>query len=146
MEKVVKTFEQLNTMELYEIYKLRSEVFVVEQNCIYQDIDETDLASVHLMYYQDQKLIGYLRVIPAGITFDTVSIGRVISQKRRCGIGTELVADGIQVAKDYFKADTITIEAQVYAKKLYENLGFVQVSEPFLEDGIPHIKMIWTDK
>jgi ElaA protein len=142
MELIVKRFEELTVEELYEILKIRVSVFVVEQNCPYQEIDDRDKHSFHVYLKDDDGIQAYLRVVDKGISFDEVSIGRVIAVKRRCGIGSKILSEGIKIAKDKFKATTIKIEAQSYAKKLYEKQGFRQVSEEFLEDGIPHILMI----
>lgn len=142
MELVVKRFEELSVEELYDILKIRVEVFVVEQQCIYQELDEKDKQSYHVFYKENSKIRAYLRVIDKGVSFDEVSIGRVISVKRRCGIGSKLLAQGIKVAKERMNATSIRIEAQTYARKLYEKQGFIQVSEEFLEDGIPHIEML----
>lgn len=142
VELVVKRFEELSIEELYDILKIRVEVFVVEQQCIYQELDEKDKQSYHVFYKENGKIQAYLRVIDKGVSFDEVSIGRVISVKRRCGIGSKLLAQGIKVAKERMNATSIRIEAQTYARKLYEKQGFIQVSEEFLEDGIPHIEML----
>ena len=144
METIIKNFYDLTLDELVEIYRLRVAVFVVEQNCAYQEIDDLDKYCVHICFWEDGKLQAYCRycrVIPQGVLSDNVHIGRVISIKRRCGLGTQLLNAGIEYAKDVFKAEKIIVEAQVYARKLYEKCGFVQVSEEFLEDGIPHINM-----
>lgn len=138
----MKRFEELSVEELYDILKIRVEVFVVEQQCIYQELDEKDKQSYHVFYKENGKIQAYLRVIDKGVSFDEVSIGRVISVKRRCGIGSKLLAQGIKVAKERMNATSIRIEAQTYARKLYEKQGFIQVSEEFLEDGIPHIEML----
>ena len=128
MELIVKHFSELSAEELFEIYKLRISVFVVEQNCPYQEADETGIKA-------------YARVLPPGVTFDSAAIGRVIAVKRRCGLGSKIVAAAVNIAKEKFGADKITIEAQTYARRLYEKAGFHQTSEEFLEDGIPHIRM-----
>ena len=141
MELTVKHFKELTTEELFDIYKLRSAVFVVEQNCIYQDIDDADKLAYHLWLSDNTGMQAYARVLPAGLTFPEVSLGRVIAVRRRCGLGTKIVYEAVRIAKEKFRAGTITIEAQTYARALYENIGFVQTSEEFLEDGIPHIKM-----
>ena len=141
MELIVKHFKELSKEELFEIYKLRVAVFVVEQNCPYQEIDDTDLVSYHVYLKEEDRIVAYLRAIPQGISFEDASLGRVIAVKRRCGLGTKIVKAGIEVVKEKFKTDKITIEAQVYAKSLDEKCGFKQVSEEFLEDNIPHIKM-----
>lgn len=139
MELIVKHFSELSTRELFGIYRLRASVFVVEQQCPYQDIDEADLVAYHLRLQDENGIQAYARALPPGVTFPTASIGRVISVKRRCGLGGQIVDAAVQVAKTKFHADRITIEAQLYARSLYEKHGFHQISEEFLEDGIPHI-------
>lgn len=146
MELTVKHFSELTARELFEIYKLRIDVFVVEQNCPYHDIDDADTASYHVWLQDDDGIEAYLRVLPAGAKFDEVSIGRVIAVKRRQGLGTRIVDAGIGVAQEKFHAGKIKIEAQTYARAMYEKLGFVQVGDEFFEDGIPHIPMLWSAK
>lgn len=139
----VKHFNELNTKELFDILKYRVEVFVVEQKCYYQEVDDYDKEAYHVFVYEDGILIAYARVLPKGLAFSEVSIGRVLSRHRRSGNGTKIMQAAINTAIEKFNADKIIIEAQTYAKKLYENLGFKQISDEFLEDGIPHIKMEW---
>ena len=141
MELVVKRFEELTANELYEILKLRVSVFVVEQNCPYQEIDDKDRQALHVYLKDEGGIQAYLRVIEKGVSFDEVSIGRVIAVKRRCGMGSRILAEGIRVARTQLKADAIKIEAQTYARALYEKQGFRQISDEFLEDGIPHVPM-----
>ena len=141
METFVKTFDELSTSELYEILKLRQDVFIIEQQCVYPDIDQKDSNSLHVFVKDHDEIIAYLRVLEKGISFDEVGIGRVISKYRRKGLGTLVLKAGIQAAKEIYHADEIIIEAQTYAKHFYEIQGFVQCSDEFLEDGIPHIKM-----
>ena len=141
MELVVKHFSELSAEELFAIYKLRVSVFVVEQQCPYQEIDDADKAAYHVWLQDEMGIQAYARVLPKGATLPTVSIGRVIAVKRRCGLGSKVVQAAIRTAKEKLAADTITIEAQVYARALYEKAGFHQTSEEFLEDGIPHIQM-----
>lgn len=141
MELIVKHFSELSAEELFEIYKLRVSVFIVEQSCPYQDIDDADKSAYHVWLRDEDGIEAYARVLPAGVAFPTAAFGRVIAVKRRCGLGTKIVAAAIETARDNLGADMITIEAQVYARSLYENLGFRQTSEEFLEDGIPHIQM-----
>lgn len=141
MELVIKTFDELSNNELFDIFKLRFDVFVLEQACLYQDIDEFDKKSYHVFYKENETIVAYLRVLPHGVRFDETSIGRVISVKRRCGLGTKIVKEGVKVAKEKCNAKTIFLEAQTYARKLYESIGFKQCGEEFLEDGIPHIPM-----
>ena len=142
MELVIKHFDELSTRELFEIFKLRISVFVVEQNCPYQEVDDADKNAYHVYLKDETGIQAYLRVLPKGVTFDEISIGRVIAVKRRRGLGSLILSEGIKVAKERFGAESIVIEAQVYARKVYEKAGFVQSSSEFLEDGIPHIKMI----
>jgi Predicted acyltransferase len=142
MELVVKTFDELTTGELYDILKLRVDVFVVEQACPYEEVDGKDRQSVHVYLKDETGIKAYLRVIKAGVAFDDVAIGRVIARERRQGLGTEILQAGINAAKDYYNAVRIVLEAQTYARGLYEKAGFVQTSEEFVEDGIPHIRMM----
>lgn len=141
MNFTVKHYNELTLDELYDIIKLRVDVFVVEQNCPYYELDGKDKAAYHVFCRENGKMNAYLRVLDRGISFDTVSLGRVISLKRHCGLGTELLKKGIKVAKEKYNADKITIEAQTYARKFYEGVGFVKISDEFIEDGIPHILM-----
>ncbi len=135
----------MTTDELFEIYKLRVGVFVVEQNCAYPEVDDFDRLAYHIWLSEDGKIAAYARVLPKKTVFDTCSIGRVISVKRRNGYGTQIVAAAVNTAREKFAADKITIEAQTYAHGLYEKLGFRRVSDEFLEDGIPHVKMELTE-
>ena len=141
MELFVKHFSELSAQELFEIYKLRVSVFVVEQKCYYQEVDDADKVAYHVWLRDGDGIQAYARVLSCGATFPEVAIGRVLAVKRRCGLGSRIVAAAIDTAKERLHADTITIEAQTYARKLYENFGFRQTSEEFLEDGIPHIQM-----
>lgn len=142
MELCVRRFDELTTDELYEIIKIRVDVFVVEQNCPYHELDGLDKNAVHLFLRDEEGIKAYLRVMDKYPGRDYVSIGRVLSLKRRCSLAAELLTEGIKAAKNYFSADKIYLEAQTYAKSLYEKQGFKQISEEFLEDGIPHIKML----
>lgn len=141
MEFTVKHFGELTAEEFHAICKLRVSVFVVEQKCPYQEIDDADKSAYHVWLHENGEILAYLRVLPAGVNHDEVSLGRVISVKRRCGFGTRVLNEGIRVAKEKFGAEIIVIEAQTYARSFYENAGFVRISDEFLEDGIPHIKM-----
>lgn len=143
MELICKHFTQLTRDELFQIYKLRVAVFIVEQQCAYPEIDDADQVAWHLWLQDGDGIAAYLRVLPPGTTFDAASIGRVIAVKRRQGLGSRIVAEGVRTARERFGAQTITIEAQTYARALYERAGFVQTSQEFLEDGIPHIRMEW---
>ncbi|MBQ7222528.1 MAG: GNAT family N-acetyltransferase [Bacteroidales bacterium] len=139
----VKTFDQLSTSELYELLRIRSDVFVVEQNCVYQDLDYDDQKSIHLWLTVGDKVVAISRVCPAGTHMENVSIGRVITVDRGKGYGKEIMLRSMDVAQERFKADLIDLEAQEYARGFYEQVGFKQSSEPFILDGIPHIKMTW---
>ena len=141
METVVKCFSELSAEELFEIYKLRVSVFVVEQKCPYQEVDDADRIAYHIWLKDEEGIKAYARVLPHGTAFPTAAIGRVIAVKRRCGLGSKIVEAAVNVAKTNLHADKITIEAQVYARSLYEKHGFRQTSEEFSEDGIPHIQM-----
>lgn len=145
MELVVRKFDELSTRELFEIYRLRVAVFVVEQQCPYQEVDEADRHAYHVFLRDESGITAYLRVIEAGAAFPQVAIGRVIAVRRREGLGTKIVSAGLRVAREKLGAREVCIEAQTYARRLYENLGFVQTSEEFLEDGIPHIRMLWRE-
>lgn len=144
MELVIKKYQELTLDELYEILKIRSEVFVVEQNCVYQDVDDLDQYAIHIYLRDEDGIQAYLRVIEAGRAHEEVAIGRVLvhPRKRRYGLATKILLAGIEEAKNQMNAGKIKIEAQTYAKSLYENIGFKQCSDEFLEDGIPHIEMI----
>ena len=107
----------------------------------YQEVDDADKTAYHVWLRDGDGIQAYARVLPCGAAFPKVAIGRVLAVKRRCGLGSRIVAAAIDTAKERLHADTITIEAQTYARKLYENFGFRQTSEEFLEDGIPHIQM-----
>lgn len=141
MNFTVKKYEELTLDELYDIIKLRINVFVVEQNCPYYELDDKDKGAYHVFCVENGQMIAYLRVLDKGVSFDEVSLGRVISIKRRCGLGTELLKAGIHTAVEKYGADSIKIEAQTYAKGFYEGVGFIRVSDEFIEDGIPHILM-----
>ena len=115
MKKIVKHFSQLGAQELFEIYKLRASVFVIEQNCPYQEVDDGDREAYHVWLEDEAGIQAYARVLPPGVTFPKASIGRVIAVKRRCGLGSRIVEAAIETAKEKFHTDVITIEAQVYA-------------------------------
>ncbi|MEY3178417.1 MAG: hypothetical protein RJB42_658 [Bacteroidota bacterium] len=147
MEKIdwsLKKFEDLSALELYEILRLRSEVFVVEQNCVFLDMDDKDQFSQHLQGRIDGQLAAVVRILPPGLAYDEPSIGRVVSSPkfRRKGVGIELMKTAIEKTISLYGAVPIKIGAQLYLKKFYESFGFLQCSETYLEDDIPHIKMI----
>ena len=141
MKLNIKNFEELSNKELYNILKLRSEVFVVEQKCSYVDMDGIDEYALHIFFTQNDEIIAYLRLYPLDKNKNSAKIGRVISSKRRSGLGTLLLKEGINAAKQFLKADTLIVEAQSYVKDFYAKQGFVQTSGEFLDVGIPHVKM-----
>ncbi|HEX3767773.1 MAG TPA: GNAT family N-acetyltransferase [Puia sp.] len=145
---ILKPFAELTPHELYSILQLRNEVFIVEQNCPYQDMDNKDLKSWHLMGVEKNKLIAYSRLLAPGISYSESSIGRIVSSPsaRKTGMGRKLVKESIEQIKHLFKTDTIRIGAQLYLKKFYESFGFVQDGEIYLEDNIPHIIMLRNPK
>ena len=141
-----KRFQELTVDELYELLRIRSEVFVVEQDCVYQDLDGDDQASIHLWLTDDGgKVVAVCRVCPAGTHMEEVSIGRVITTERGKGYGKRIMLEGIRAAQEHFGAERIDIEAQEYAQGFYEQVGFRQSSDSFILDGIPHIRMTWEE-
>lgn len=140
----IKPFEALTVSELYDLLKLRSEIFVLEQNCVYLDIDGKDKIALHLIGEYDGKTVAYARLFDAGISFDNASIGRVVvdANYRDKKWGHDLMREAIAGIKSNFGKDKITIGAQLYLKKFYESHGFVQISEMYLEDDIEHIDMV----
>ena len=138
-----KHFTELSPTELYAILRLRTEVFVVEQNCVFQDMDNKDQECFHLMGWQDENLVAYSRLVPPGISYNDPSIGRVVSSPaaRKNGIGKELMTNSIKQLTQRYGKTPITIGAQLYLKKFYESFGFIQGGNVYDEDGIDHIKM-----
>ena len=139
-----KAFSDLTVYELYDILRLRSEVFVVEQACVFQDPDGKDISAFHLMGQRNGELVAYTRLLGPGKSYDEMSIGRVVnsSKFRNEGIGRELMRESIERIRSIFGNGDIRIGAQLYLKKFYESFGFVQQGEPYLEDGIEHIYML----
>jgi len=139
-----KPFDTLNQHEVYAILKLRSEVFVVEQNCVFQDIDGKDQQCYHLMGWAANNLAAYARLVPAGVSNKFISIGRIVtsSKYRNKGAGKALLNTAIEKCNELFGRQTIKIGAQLYLKNFYESFGFIQVGEVYDEDGILHIGMI----
>ncbi len=141
---ICKKFDQLSPLELYSILQLRNEVFVVEQNCVFQDADNKDQASWHVMGWDAASLVAYARIVPPGVAYDSLpSIGRVVTSPRMRGTGTGkmLMEQSIAHLQKIFDNAPIKIGAQMYLKRFYELFGFVQSGERYLEDGIPHIEM-----
>lgn len=142
MKLITKHFTELTTTELYEILKARAEIFVVEQNCIYQDLDDIDYRSLHIFYVENRKVMSYLRAFEKDPVSKIVQIGRVLTLTHGIGLGGKLLKEGLSQIKEKMTPSSIYIEAQCYATGFYEREGFVISSDEFLEDGIPHVEMI----
>lgn len=145
----IKKFDELSNIELYRILQLRQEVFSVEQNCAYQDADGKDFKSVHLIGYNNEnEIMAYSRIVPAGISFKEVSIGRVITSKkaRGAGAGKELMKKSIEFIEKQYGKESIRIGAQCYLIKFYSGFGFEISGAEYLEDNIPHIEMVYSPK
>ena len=144
MNVVIKKFNDLSNFELYEILQLRSEVFVVEQDCVYQDIDGNDQKALHIIGTIENKIIAYTRCFRPGDYFREASIGRVVvkESQRKFKRGNQIMNNSIKAIENHYKTNTIKISAQCYLNKFYTNLQFKPIGEKYLEDGIPHIYMI----
>ena len=144
MRYTMKKFAQLTNIELYQILKLRQEIFIIEQACIYPDLDNNDENAHHLMAFDDGEMVGCLRILDKGVTFEEASIGRVVVSKshRGRGVATKMMRQAIDFVRNERREEHIKISAQTYAVPLYEGVGFKVVSEPYLEDGIPHVDMV----
>lgn len=144
MHWLLKPFQELTPLELYAILRLRGEVFVVEQTCPYLDPDGKDVYCMHLMGYKGDELAAYARIVPAGVSYAEASIGRVVTapNHRRTGAGKELMTAAIAATEKLYGKVPVRIGAQAYLKKFYEDFGFVDRNEPYLEDGIPHLIML----
>ncbi|MDH7446307.1 GNAT family N-acetyltransferase [Aquimarina sp. 2201CG14-23] len=140
----IKSFDELNTHELYKILRLRAEVFIVEQQCIYQDVDDKDQKALHVIGFKNKEIVAYTRIFDSGDYFEQPSIGRVVipAKERKYGYGHDLIKRSVEAILEHFKTKEIKISAQCYLKKFYEKHGFKQIGEEYLEDGIPHIMMI----
>lgn len=140
----LKTFDELTGHELYALLKLRSQVFVVEQNCVFLDMDDKDQQCLHLLGFEDGILAAYSRLVPAGVSYTEASIGRVVTDAayRGKGAGKELMQASIDKLEEVFGKQPIRIGAQLYLETFYTNLGFNTNSSVYIEDGIPHIEML----
>lgn len=147
MNFIIKSFEELDNRKLYEILKLRAEIFVVEQDCVYNDLDGLDLEGLHLWLEEDNQVVSYVRMLKPGTRFPYASIGRVVTkmENRGHGLSTRIMREAIRYLQDEWQAETIKISAQKYLRKFYEDLGFVVVTNEYLEDGIPHYGMKLTN-
>ncbi len=139
-----KFFDDLTPHELYALIKLRNDVFVVEQKCVFQDADGKDQKCYHLMGFVKNELAAYARLVPANVSYKNVSIGRIVTSPghRNTGAGKALMKEAINQSTLLFGLQTIKIGAQLYLKSFYETFGFKQMSDVYDEDGIPHIEMI----
>jgi len=146
LEFKLKAFNELTRDELYTLLRLRSEVFVVEQNCVYQDIDNKDQKALHVLGYFEDELVAYTRLFAPGDYFELASIGRVIIKEsyRNRKWGLLLMKESIRQLEFHYKVNTIKISAQCYLENFYESLGFKGFGKQYLEDGIPHLEMIRT--
>lgn len=142
MNIIVKKFNELSTEELYEILKARAEIFVVEQKCVYQDLDDIDYKSIHFFYKEGKRITAYLRAFPIEEDSNIIQIGRVLSISHGMGMGRKLLEESIKTIKQELNPKQIIADVQKYAIGFYEKFRFVTTSDEFLEDGIPHIKMI----
>lgn len=145
MELIIKEFNELNAEELYEILKLRINIFIVEQNCPYEECDDKDKSSYHLYLKDNDKILAYLRVVKKGISYNEISIGRVVvnSKYRGQNLGRELMTKAINFIINELKEKNIRISAQLYLEEFYKSFGFKSVTEQYLEDNIPHIEMLY---
>jgi ElaA protein len=139
-----KYFNELTTTELYDLLQLRSEVFVVEQDCVYKDLDGKDKDALHVIGVKNKTIVAYTRVFKPSDYFNEASIGRVVvaDNERQHKYGYEIMNRSIKAVKDFFNETTIKLSAQTYLKQFYNNLGFIEEGEEYLEDGIPHIVMV----
>ena len=144
MNVVIKKFNDLSPLELYEILQLRSEVFVVEQDCVYQDIDGNDQKALHIIGTVENKIIAYTRCFRPGDYFKEASIGRVVvkESQRKFKRGNQIMNNSIKAINNHYKTKIIKISAQCYLNKFYTNLQFKPIGEKYLEDGIPHVAML----
>ena len=147
MKWEIKKFNELNVEEVYEILKLRNEVFVVEQQCIYEDCDDKDKRAYHLFGEEDGKIVAYLRILEKGISYNEISIGRVLTNKeyRGRGFAKEMMIKAIEFIENSLNEKIIRISAQEYLLNFYSSLKFVKASDMYLEDGIPHVEMLYKD-
>ncbi|WP_035651328.1 GNAT family N-acetyltransferase [Flavobacterium sp. ASV13] len=141
---IIKSFDEFTNHELYQMLRLRSEVFVVEQNCPYLDLDNKDQQSFHLLYFVNDELAGCTRLLPAGLSYDEIAIGRVViaPRFRGLGLGTKIMEASIAGCQEKFGEGPIRISAQYHLSKFYQSVGFVEQGQPYDEDGIPHIEML----
>lgn len=148
MPFIFKTFQELSVNELYDLLKLRAEIFVVEQDCVYNDLDDFDKEAVHVFNVENNEIVATARLLQPGTRFADFSIGRVVvkKDKRGTGLGKALMNAAIDYCITNWKAEKIKISAQQYLQRFYKELGFVVTTEMYLEDGIPHVGMMYKIK
>jgi ElaA protein len=141
---IIKSFNELTTIELYSYLQLRVNVFIVEQSCPYPELDGYDLDSYHLTYIENDEVLAYARILPAGIKYQRISIGRVIvdQKSRGRGLAKELMNQAIEFSREKWPNTDIQLQAQTYLKQFYGSFGFIEISEEYDEDGIPHVDML----
>ena len=144
MQVKIVTFDELSLQELYKVLQLRSEVFVVEQDCVYQDIDGKDQKALHVLGFEQEELVAYTRIFPPGYYFEEAAIGRVVVQEkhRNKSYGHDILKASIKAIEEHYNTSRIKLSAQTYLIKFYRSHGFQEVGEGYLEDGIPHIAMV----
>jgi len=141
---LTKSFDQLNTTELYDLLQLRSEIFVVEQDCVYQDLDGKDKNALHVIGTKKDKIVAYTRIFKSGDYLAQASIGRVVvlGEERKYGFGIDIMKASIKAIEVQFGETSIALSAQTYLKRFYNSLGFIEKGGEYLEDGIPHVMMV----
>mgnify|MGYP000106099428 CR=1 FL=1 len=146
MDIQIRSFSELTTSQLYEILQIRAAVFIVEQDCVYQDIDGKDQKALHMLGYDTGVLVAYTRIFKASDYLPKASIGRVLvhMEHRKKAFGREIMQASIQAVNSRFKSLEIEISAQTYLLEFYQSLGFIAIGDGYLEDGIPHINMLRT--
>lgn len=146
MELKIRTFSQLSCGELYGILKARQDIFIIEQDCIYPDMDDVDPMATHVFYKEGIDICAYARIYWEETEDNTVKIGRVLTVRRGQGLGLKVMREAVVFARDYYRPGKIMIHAQEQAKGFYEKIGFLVDSDPFMEDDIPHVRMILEEK
>lgn len=143
MKLYLKRFPDLSTKHLYQLLTLRNEVFIVEQSCAFQDIDQLDLGAFHLYLEEKEKIIGYIRILPLEKDFSSILFSRfcIAKEYRKKNLGTDLLSFALRQADQHWKSKEIKLSAQTYLRPFYKKLGFFEISEEYLEDSLPHIDM-----
>ena len=144
MEILIKNFDELTLDELHDLLQLRSQIFVVEQDCVYQDIDGKDKQALHVFGKKDEKIVAYTRCFQPGVYFKEASIGRVavLEDRRKQGYGHDIMKHSIIAIEEHYQTTSIKVSAQTYLMKFYKSHGFTRIGEEYLEDGIPHVAML----